>query len=311
MKKLKKMELTDIKEFNLAAIDVGSNASRLLIKTICLDLESKITMRKALFLRVPLRLGMEVFKKGKISDEKEDEFVRTMKAYKQLMKVFHVKDYRACATSAMRDAKNGKQVLKHINEETGLKMEILSGDEESQIIYDIHLSQIQDDNNYLYVDVGGGSTEITFISKVQRIMSHSYNIGTVRVLNEAVKTEELQHVKDELKEITSGYSDITIIGSGGNINKLYRIANKRDKQESVLPVETLVKLRDRLAKMSIDERMNVFNMKPDRADVIVPAAEIFIMIAQSVNAKKIRVPNVGLADGLINDMAQQIVNNTK
>lgn len=305
------MELTDIKEFNLAAIDVGSNASRLLIKTICLDLESKITMRKALFLRVPLRLGMEVFKKGKISDEKEDEFVRTMKAYKQLMKVFHVKDYRACATSAMRDAKNGKQVLKHINEETGLKMEILSGDEESQIIYDIHLSQIQDDNNYLYVDVGGGSTEITFISKVQRIMSHSYNIGTVRVLNEAVKTEELQHVKDELKEITSGYSDITIIGSGGNINKLYRIANKRDKQESVLPVETLVKLRDRLAKMSIDERMNVFNMKPDRADVIVPAAEIFIMIAQSVNAKKIRVPNVGLADGLINDMAQQIVNNTK
>lgn len=243
-------------------------------------------MRKALFLRVPLRLGMEVFKKGKISDEKEDEFVRTMKAYKQLMKVFHVKDYRACATSAMRDAKNGKQVLKHINEETGLKMEIISGDEESQIIYDIHLSQIQDDNNYLYVDVGGGSTEITFISKGQRIMSHSYNIGTVRVLNEAVKTEELQHVKDELKEITSGYSDITIIGSGGNINKLYRIANKRDKQESVLPVETLVKLRDRLAKMSIDERMNVFNMKPDRADVIVPAAEIFIMIAQSVNAKK-------------------------
>jgi len=305
------MELTDIKEFNLAAIDVGSNASRLLIKTICLDLEGKITMRKALFLRVPLRLGMEVFKKGKISDEKEDEFVRTMKAYKQLMKVFHVKDYRACATSAMRDAKNGKQVLKHINEETGLKMEIISGDEESQIIYDIHLSQIQDDNNYLYVDVGGGSTEITFISKGQRIMSHSYNIGTVRVLNEAVKTEELQHVKDELKEITSGYSDITIIGSGGNINKLYRIANKRDKQESVLPVETLVKLRDRLAKMSIDERMNVFNMKPDRADVIVPAAEIFIMIAQSVNAKKIRVPNVGLADGLINDMAQQIVNNTK
>ena len=305
------MELTDIKEFNLAAIDVGSNASRLLIKTICLDLESKITMRKALFLRVPLRLGREVFKKGKISDEKEDEFVRTMKAYKQLMKVFHVKDYRACATSAMRDAKNGKQVLKHINEETGLKMEIISGDEESQIIYDIHLSQIQDDNNYLYVDVGGGSTEITFISKGQRIMSHSYNIGTVRVLNEAVKTEELQHVKDELKEITSGYSDITIIGSGGNINKLYRIANKRDKQESVLPVETLVKLRDRLAKMSIDERMNVFNMKPDRADVIVPAAEIFIMIAQSVNAKKIRVPNVGFADGLINDMAQQIVNNTK
>ncbi|MGI6222811.1 MAG: Ppx/GppA family phosphatase [Prevotella sp.] len=303
----KSIEMTDIKEFNLAAIDVGSNASRLLIKTISFDLEGKMNMRKALFLRVPLRLGMEVFKKGRISEEKEDEFVRTMKAYKQLMKVFHVKDYRACATSAMRDAKNGKKVLNHINDETGMKLKIISGDEESQIIYDIHLSKLQDDNNYLYVDVGGGSTEVTFISHGQRIMSHSYNIGTVRMLNEAVKADELQHIKDELKEVTAGYKDITIIGSGGNINKLYRIASKRDKLVDKLPVPTLIKLHDRLVKMSIEERMDVFSMKPDRADVIVPAAEIFMMIAQSVNSKVIQVPNVGLVDGLINDMAQQLV----
>lgn len=303
------MELTDIKEFNLAAIDVGSNASRLLIKTICIDLGGGMTMRKALFLRVPLRLGMEVFKKGFISDKKEEEFVRTMKAYKQLMKVFHVIDYKACATSAMRDAKNSKQVLKHITEKTGLKLKIISGDEESQIIYDIHLSQIQDSNNYLYVDVGGGSTEITFISKGQRMMSHSYNIGTVRLLNDAVKTDELNYIKEELKRVTNDYKDITIIGSGGNINKLYRIASKRDKLVDTLPVQTVVKLHDRLSKLSLEERMDVFNMKPDRADVIVPAAEIFMMIAQSVGAKYIKVPNVGLADGLINDMAQKFMNN--
>ena len=301
------MEMTDIKEFNLAAIDVGSNAARLLIKTVSIDLDGRLSQRKALFLRVPLRLGMEVFKKGKISREKEEAFLRTMKAYRQLMKVFKVRDYRACATSAMRDAKNGRQVMDRVNEATGLGLKIISGDEESQIIYDIHLSQLQDDNNYLYVDVGGGSTEVTFISQGQRVMSHSYNIGTVRMLNEAVKAEELQHVRNGLGKVAAGYGDITIIGSGGNINKLYRIAPKRDKTEGRLPVDTLVRLHDRLAKMSLQERMDVFNMKPDRADVIVPAAEIFMMVAQSVGAKAIKVPNVGLADGLINDMAQSIV----
>lgn len=301
------MEMTDIKEFNLAAIDVGSNAARLLIKTVSIDLDGRLSQRKALFLRVPLRLGMEVFKKGKISREKEEAFLRTMKAYRQLMKVFKVRDYRACATSAMRDAKNGRQVMDRVNEATGLGLKIISGDEESQIIYDIHLSQLQDDNNYLYVDVGGGSTEVTFISQGQRVMSHSYNIGTVRMLSEAVKAEELQHVRNGLGKVAAGYGDITIIGSGGNINKLYRIAPKRDKTEGRLPVDTLVRLHDRLAKMSLQERMDVFNMKPDRADVVVPAAEIFMMVAQSVGAKAIKVPNVGLADGLINDMAQSIV----
>ena len=301
------MEMTDIKEFNLAAIDVGSNAARLLIKTVSIDLDGRLSQRKALFLRVPLRLGMEVFKKGKISREKEEAFLRTMKAYRQLMKVFKVRDYRACATSAMRDAKNGRQVMDRVNEATGLGLKIISGDEESQIIYDIHLSQLQDDNNYLYVDVGGGSTEVTFIVQGQRVMSHSYNIGTVRMLSEAVKAEELQHVRNGLGKVAAGYGDITIIGSGGNINKLYRIAPKRDKTEGRLPVDTLVRLHDRLAKMSLQERMDVFNMKPDRADVIVPAAEIFMMVAQSVGAKAIKVPNVGLADGLINDMAQSIV----
>lgn len=297
--------MTDIKETNLAAIDVGSNAARLLINTVTEDMEGNKALRKALFLRVPLRLGMEVFQKGKISDRKEEEFVRTMKAYKQLMKVFHVVRYRACATSAMRDAKNGKEVLEHVRKSSGLKLDIISGDEESQIIYDIHLSKLPDDKNYIYVDVGGGSTEITFISKGQKLMSHSFNIGTIRLLEGGVSEEMLQQFRQKLTDVTKGYTDITIIGSGGNINKLYRIAAKRDKLVDRLTVEALRRLYVRLKKLSVEERMEAFKLKPDRADVIVPAAEIFLMVAQSVGATMIQVPNVGLVDGLINDMLMQ------
>ncbi|MGI6232166.1 MAG: Ppx/GppA family phosphatase [Prevotella sp.] len=297
--------MTDIKETNLAAIDVGSNAARLLINTVTEDMEGNKALRKALFLRVPLRLGMEVFRKGKISDRKEEEFVRTMKAYKQLMKVFHVVRYRACATSAMRDAKNGKEVLEHVRKSSGLKLDIISGDEESQIIYDIHLSKLPDDKNYIYVDVGGGSTEITFISKGQKLMSHSFNIGTIRLLEGGVSEEMLQQFRQKLTDVTKGYTDITIIGSGGNINKLYRIAAKRDKLVDRLTVEALRRLYVRLKKLSVEERMEAFKLKPDRADVIVPAAEIFLMVAQSVGATMIQVPNVGLVDGLINDMLMQ------
>lgn len=301
-----KKDFKELRDVNLAAIDVGSNASRLLIKTISRSIDGRLRQRKALFLRVPLRLGMEVFKKGKIDADKEDEFLRTMKAYKQLMKVFHVRDYRACCTSAMRDARNGKDILNNIIEETGLKLRIISGDEESRIVNDSHLSFMLDDKNYMYVDVGGGSTEVSFISKGQLIMSHSYNIGTVRMLNEAVKAEELDRMRVELSEITRGYEDISIIGSGGNINKLYRIANKVGNKTGHLPVETLRRLHDKLDKMSLEERMDVYNMKPDRADVIVPAAEIFLLVAQTIGATTIRVLNLGLADGLINDLVKHL-----
>ena len=289
------MEMTDIKELNLAAIDVGSNAARLLIKTVSIDLDGRLSQRKALFLRVPLRLGMEVFKKGKISREKEEAFLRTMKAYRQLMKVFKVRDYRACATSAMRDAKNGRQVMDRVNEATGLGLKIISGDEESQIIYDIHLSQLQDDNNYLYVDVGGGSTEVTFISQGQRVMSHSYNIGTVRMLSEAVKAEELQHVRNELGKVAAGYGDITIIGSGGNINKLYKLSKNKLPERSVA-MDEVKDIYNRLKALSVEERIEQFGLKADRADVIIPASEIFITIADALGCDRVQVPNICLAD---------------
>ncbi len=291
-----------------AAIDVGSNASRLLIKQLQTESDGKQRLRKLLFLRVPLRLGMEVFTDGKLSKEKAEQFIRTMKAYRQLMKVYGVERYRACATSAMRDSDNGKKVMKAIEKEAHIRLEIISGDEESQIVYDNHLSLLATDGNFLYVDVGGGSTECTFIHNGERLHSHSYNVGTIRLLKGKVTPEAKAEMQAELREVTSGYNDITIVGSGGNINKLYRLANKREKLADCLPVDTLRKLHTALAPLSVEERMDTFNLKADRADVIVPAAEIFLAVAESVGAVAIQVPNLGLADGIINEMVQDYQN---
>ncbi len=291
-----------------AAIDVGSNASRLLIKQLQTESDGKQRLRKLLFLRVPLRLGMEVFTDGKLSKEKAEQFIRTMKAYRQLMKVYGVERYRACATSAMRDSDNGKKVMKAIEKEAHIQLEIISGDEESQIVYDNHLSLLATDGNFLYVDVGGGSTECTFIHNGERLHSHSYNVGTIRLLKGKVTPEAKAEMQAELREVTSDYNDITIVGSGGNINKLYRLANKREKLADCLPVDTLRKLHAALAPLSVEERMDTFNLKADRADVIVPAAEIFLAVAESVGAVAIQVPNLGLADGIINEMVQDYQN---
>ncbi len=291
-----------------AAIDVGSNASRLLIKQLQTESNGKQRLRKLLFLRVPLRLGMEVFTDGKLSKDKAEQFIRTMKAYRQLMKVYGVERYRACATSAMRDSDNGKKVMKAIEKEAHIQLEIISGDEESQIVYDNHLSLLPTDGNFLYVDVGGGSTECTFIHNGERIHSHSYNVGTIRLLKGKVTPEAKAELQAELREVTNGYHNITIVGSGGNINKLYRLANKREKLADCLPVDTLRKLHAALAPLSVEERMDTFNLKADRADVIVPAAEIFLAVAESVGAVAIQVPNLGLADGIINEMVQDYQN---
>lgn len=297
-------------DFNLAAIDVGSNAARLLIKHVDVDVDGNKTLSKLLFLRIPLRLGMDVFTDGKISKERAKEFVAAMKAFHQLMKVYGVADYRACATSAMRDAKNGKDILSRIRHKAKLRLDIISGDEESQIIYDNHLSHIINEQNpdtaqsqsYLYVDVGGGSTEVSFICNGERIYSHSFNIGTIRLLKGKVKRKEVIAMKDELASVTAEHQGIRIIGSGGNINKLYRLAAKKKSLDGVLPVAILKEEFDKLRKMSVEERMNVYGLKTDRADVIVPAASIFIHIAAISNATEIIVPNLGLADGIINEL---------
>lgn len=296
----------NIDSFNLAAIDVGSNAARLLIKQINVDDNGQAEAVKLLFLRIPLRLGMDVFANGCISEEREREFIATMKAYRQLMKVYSVNSYRACATSAMRDAKNGKAIIKKIKDKAHIKLHIITGSEESKIIYDNHLSNISSEGCFLYVDVGGGSTELSFICDGERIYSHSFNVGTIRLLKKKVKREDIIKMKTEINRITLGREDIKIIGSGGNINKLFRLASKK-KSLDFLPVDILQEEYDELSRMSVEERMAKYGLKPDRADVIVPAAEIFLHIAAGSHAKEILVPNLGLADGIINELIRKKV----
>lgn len=287
-----------------AAIDIGSNAVRLLIKKIKED-ESLANKRlsKAMMLRVPLRLGFDVFTLGEVSDVKAVKLRRLMKAFRQLMKIYEVTDYRACATSAMRDAKNGKAVIKKILKDTGINIEVIDGQEEARMIYNNHLECLEDRmGNYVYVDVGGGSTEINLLTDGVLVQSLSYNIGTVRILSNAVKEETWQQMKEDLARLTADYQGINIIGSGGNINKLYRLADKKDKKKLRLPIASLRALYEKLKPLTPEQRMEVYSLKADRADVIVPAAEIFLTIAEIVKAEYVHVPVIGLADGIIDNL---------
>lgn len=287
-----------------AAIDIGTNAVRLLIKKVKEDedLVSK-QLSKVLLLRVPLRLGFDVFSSGIVSDVKAVKLRRLMKAFRQLMKIYEVTEYRACATSAMRDAKNGKSVIKKILKDTGIDIEVIDGQEEARTIYNNHVECMEDSvGNYIYVDVGGGSTEINLMVNGELVKSYSYNIGTVRMLSNAVKEEAWQQMKEDLTQLAAEYQGINIIGSGGNINKLYRLAGKKDKKKLRLPVTSLQALYNELKPLTPEQRMEAFSLKADRADVIIPAAEIFLTIAGIVKAEYVHVPVIGLADGIIDDL---------
>ena len=287
-----------------AAIDIGSNAVRLLIKKEKED-ENLISKRlsKVMLLRVPLRLGFDVFSLGEVSEIKLVKLRRLMKAFRQLMKIYEVTDYRACATSAMRDAKNGKSVIKKILKDTGINIEVIDGQEEAHMIFNNHIECMEDrTGNYFYVDVGGGSTEINLLTNGELVQSLSYNIGTVRILSGAVKDETWAQMKDDLTRLTADFQGINIIGSGGNINKLYRLAEKKDKKKMRMPIASLQGLYDELKPLTPEQRMNEFSLKADRADVIVPAAEIFLTIANIVKAEYIHVPVIGLADGIIDSL---------
>ncbi|WP_106831673.1 Ppx/GppA phosphatase family protein [Parabacteroides pacaensis] len=292
---------------NYAAIDIGSNAVRLLIKSI--DDESIDTLfTKALLVRVPLRLGADAFLTGEISSKKSKNLLRLIKAYRQLMKIYDVVDYRACATSAMRDSKNGKKLIQEIARKTGIKIEIINGEEEAKLVYDNHIEQLLDKNkNYIYVDVGGGSTEVSLISKGTLISSRSYNIGTVRILEGKVKEEVPFIMKAELTQLAEIYPDIIIIGSGGNINKLFRLSDQYNKKSIVFPIASLEKLATVLKSYSLEDRMKEFKLKPDRADVIIPAADIFLHIAKYTKATTILVPTIGLVDGMIDSLYEKNV----
>ena len=290
---------------NYAAIDIGSNAVRLLIKHVE-ETGGTPEMSKVLMVRVPMRLGFDVFATGAISDKKAKDMVRLMKAYRQLMRVYDVEDYRACATSAMRDARNGSAVIRRIARKAGICVEIIDGQEEARIIYNNHLTYMGDRRgNYMYVDVGGGSTEVNLLSEGQLVCSRSYNVGTVRILNRAVADTEWQRLKGDLAALAQSYPGINIVGSGGNINKLYRLAEQKDKRLGRMTVDTLRGLHEQLSALSVEERMAKFDLKPDRADVIVPAGHIFLLVAGLVSAEYIYVPVIGLSDGIIDEIYEE------
>ena len=288
---------------NYAAIDIGSNAVRLLIKSIDREAVQEKIIKKVMMLRVPLRLGFDVFSIGELSEKKADKLRRLMKAFRQLMKIYDVDEYRACATSAMRDARNGRTIIKKIEKDTGIRIEIIDGQEEARMIYNNHIECMEDRlGNYMYVDVGGGSTEINLLTNGELVWSVSYNIGTVRMLSNAVKEGTWQQMEEELMKVTEGVAAIKIIGSGGNINKLFRLADKKDKKLQRLPVSSLQTVYDVLKPLTPEERVEAFSLKQDRADVIVPAAEIFLKIAEVVHAEYIYVPVIGLSDGIIDNL---------
>ncbi|MGL5272838.1 MAG: Ppx/GppA family phosphatase, partial [Phocaeicola sp.] len=280
---------------NFAAIDIGSNAARLLIKSVDTDAPEEKRFKKRLMVRVPLRLGFDVFAMGELSEKKEKNLRRLMKSFQNLMKIYEVDDYRACATSAMRDARNGIDIIKKIEKSTDIRIEIIDGKEEARMVFSNHLECASDRiGNFVYVDVGGGSTEVNFLSDNELIFSQSYNIGTVRMLSDAVSLDTWIQLEEDLRRVTAGHSDINIIGSGGNINKLYRLSHKKDKEKLRLPIASLQDIYSQLKPLSVEERMEQFELKDDRADVIVPAAEIFLQIAKSIRAEYVHVPVIGL-----------------
>lgn len=291
---------------NYAAIDIGSNAVRLLIKSISSDATDKHQFKKILLLRVPLRLGFDIFRDGELSEKKARKLHRLMKAYRHLMKIYDVCAYRACATSAMRDAKNGAEIIRHISRDTGINVEIIGGAEEARIIYSNHIECMADrEGAYLYVDVGGGSTEINFLTDGELHSSVSYNIGTVRLLTNKVRDDEWLRMEEDLKKMLTIAPKINIIGSGGNINKIYRMASIKNSVKQRMPVTSVRAIYNQLNTLSVEERMEQYNLKEDRADVIVPAAEIFLRIADLVHAAYIHVPVIGLADGIIDELYER------
>lgn len=291
-------------KFNLAAIDIGSNAVRILIKRVERVKDDSgidtLHMKKLQFLRIPLRLGIDVFNSGKISEEREKQLIRTMKVFRQLLVIYNVQDYRACATAAFRDAKNGHKILRHIRRDMRVDVDIITGDEEARILRDSNKSMM---GNLLYMDVGGGSTEISLVCEGQLIDSRSFNIGTLRLLSGATSQADWENMKAEVAAICRGFDNIQIVGSGGNINKLFRLTPKRMRKEDRMMVCSLRKLHTNLSALTVEERMEQYELREDRADVIVPAAELFLMVAEITKAENIIVPTVGLADGVINELA--------
>ncbi len=288
----------------LAAIDIGSNAIRLLIEEVR-EFNGEIRIDKVSLTRVPVRLGQDVFTTGRISDERTRQLVKTMRAFWYIMDVHQVEMFRACATSAMREAKNRKKVLETVEREANFKIEILSGEEEANLIFSNYFSQnLNSKQNYLFIDVGGGSTEITLIQKGKRVKGESFNLGTVRALSGSNDKTAWKSLEKWLNSNGNKAGNLIAIGTGGNVNTLFKLQGK--KPHELLSLVEIKNLYKQLSNVSLDERIFHFKLRPDRADVIIPACEIYMRIMELAGIKNMIVPKIGLSDGMILNMAEQL-----
>lgn len=289
----------------LAAIDIGSNAARLLITDVITGPQGETEFNKIVLVRVPLRLGFDVFDKGEISPAKAEKIIKTIKSYKLLMDVYDVSHHKACATSAMRDARNAPEIITQVQQVTGLNIQVISGDQEASLIYENHIAEnMSKDDSYLYIDVGGGSTELTFFSDGKLIFKKSFNIGTIRLLKNQVKEENWDELKEFIRSKTRGFHRVTAIGTGGNINKVFSMSKRKDGKPLSLGL-----LRDyykEFSNLTLAQRISLHKLREDRADVIVPALQVYINVMRWADAEEIYVPKIGLADGLIHTLWEEV-----
>lgn len=289
----------------LAAIDIGSNAARLLISEVTEAPKAKPEFTKLNLLRIPLRLGMDVFTTGEIGSEREKMVIDSMRVFSDLMKIYNVEHYRACATSAMRDAKNGDAIRKTVKETSGINIEIISGDEEATLIYENHVAEgLDKDFAYLYIDVGGGSTELTFYENGKMKYKHSFNIGTIRLLNGLVTEDHWTDMKEEVRKNINSKKTIVAIGSGGNINKVFSMS--KTKEGRPMTLNYIKSFHKEIAALSVAERMAKYNIREDRADVLEPALRIYNNVMNWADISKIFVPKISVADGLIHNIYESV-----
>ncbi len=282
------------------AIDIGTNAARLLIGEV-VNMNGSSFVKKISYTRIPLRLGMDVFENGRISERKARAFKKSMLAFKLIAEVFNVRELRACATSAMREASNGHQIREMIERETGLRIEIIDGQEEADIIFSSFLLLEFDINRpFVVIDVGGGSTEVSVFSDGEKINSQSFQVGTIRMLKKKVAPDIWELVAAWLLQNVDAEKKYTVFGTGGNINKIHKLLGKRGDE----PIATLElkDLRTDLRSLSIAKRISKYQLRPDRADVILPATQIFLKIIKQLNTEDLYVPRIGLSDGMIHQM---------
>ncbi len=285
-----------------ASVDIGSNAVRLLFCDVDVY-QNKKDVKKIVLIRLPIRLGEDVFSKNKISKKNTDHLTNALIAFKNLASIYEVVKYRVCATSAFREAKNGKEIIEKIKKKTNITIEIIDGDTEAKLLLETHVSDKLDANGtYLYIDVGGGSTELSIIAKGNLIVSKSFKIGTVRLKNNLVEKSAWEELNEWIEKAIKKHQPELAIATGGNINKLYKLCDLKDYK--LFEYHQLEKINNRLLALTVEERILKMGLKPDRADVITHAAKIYLTVLKTSKIENMFIPKLGLADGIIYKLSE-------